>query len=78
MKKITTLALSLAITVCGTTGFAQGHGHGRSTRTGIERAEATANSHGDRGIENAESKQAAHRGKHTNHGKHKSKGHKKH
>jgi len=78
MKTITTLALSLAISVWGTTGFAQGHGRGRPARTGIEHAEVTANSHGDRGIEKAESKQGAHKGQRTNHGKHKGKGHKKH
>jgi hypothetical protein len=79
MKKITTVALSLALTVWGTTVLAQGHGHGRPATTGIEHAEATANSHGDRGIENAESKQAAHKfTHHDNHGKHRGNNHKKH
>jgi len=74
MRKITTLVLSLALTAWGTNAFAQGHGRGRPTTTGIEHAEATSNPHGNRGIENAESKQAGHK----NHGKHKGKGHKKH
>jgi len=78
MKKVTTLALSLAVAAWGTTAFAQGHGHGRPATTGIEHAETKANAHGDRGIENAEAKQAAHKGQHTNHGKHKGKNHKKH
>jgi len=80
MKKMATLVLSLAVTAWGTAAFAQGHGHGRPATTGIEHAEATANPHGDRGIENAESKQAAHKHHehHTNFGKHKGEGHKKH
>jgi hypothetical protein len=78
MNKVTTLVLSMALATLGPIAFAQGHGHGKPATTGIEHAEATANSHGDRGIENAESKQAAHKGQHTNHGKHKGKGHKKH
>jgi len=75
MKKVTTLALSLAVAAWGTTAFAQGHGHGRPATTGIEHAETKANAHGDRGIENAEAKQAAHKGQH---GKQKGKNHKKH
>ena len=78
MKKMATLVLSLAVTGWGTSAFAQGHG--RPATTGLEHAEATANPHGDRGIENAESKQAAHKHHehHTNFGKHKGEGHKKH
>jgi hypothetical protein len=80
MKKVAALVLSVAVTAWGTAAFAQGHGHGRPATTGIEHAEATANPHGDRGIENAESKQAEHKNlnHHTNHGKHKGKGHNKH
>lgn len=78
MKKIATLVVSLMIAAPSTNAFAQGHGHGRPATTGIERAEGTANPHGDRGIENAESKQAVHKTAHANHGKHKGKGHKKH
>jgi len=36
-------------------------GVGRPATTGLEHAEATANPHGQRGIENAEAKQAAHK-----------------
>lgn len=77
MKNIATFVLSLAVAASGTTVFAQGHGHGRPATTGIEHAETRANSHGDRGIENAEAKQAIHKTAHVNHGKHKGKGHKK-
>ena len=79
MKRLATLlALSVVVAGCCTTAFAQRHGGGRPATTGIEHAEGTANTHGDRGIENAEAKQAAHKTPHANHGKHKGKGHKKH
>lgn len=78
MKTLATLALSMAVAGWGTTALAQRHGGGRPATTGIEHAEGTANAHGDRGIENAEAKQAVHKGEHVNRGKHKGKGHKKH
>lgn len=74
MRKFATLAVSFALASWGMTAAAQGHGHGQPASTGIEHAEATANAHGDRGIENAESKQAVHKDNVTNHGKHKAKG----
>ena len=78
MKKVTTLTLVMALGAWSATAVAQGNRHGKPATTGIEHAEATANPHGDRGIEKAEAKQAAHKGQHTNHGKHKAKGHTKH
>jgi len=61
MKKSLMLALSfsLALWFSGMTqAAAQGHGGGRPASTGLEHAEATANSKGvEQGIENAESKQ---------------------
>jgi hypothetical protein len=78
MKKVATLVLSLALAAWGTAAFAQGHGHGKPATTGIEHAQATANPRGERGIENAEAKQAVHKTAHVNHGKHKGKGHNKH
>jgi hypothetical protein len=44
---------------------------GRPATTGLEHAETKANSHGDRGIENAEAKQAEHKHKHKKHNSHK-------
>lgn len=78
MKKVATFVLSLAVGGWGTSAFAQKHGGGRPATTGIEHAEGTANAHGNRGIENAEVKQAVHKDQHVNQGKHKGKGHKKH
>jgi hypothetical protein len=57
------------------------HGGGRPASTGLEHAEGTANPHGQRGIENAEAKQAEHKDKDKDKDKGKAKGkgkHKKH
>jgi len=65
MKKSATLVLSLAMTLWGySAAVAQRHGGGKPTQTGrpaqtgLEHAETTANANGQRGIENAEAKQA--------------------
>jgi hypothetical protein len=69
MKKVGSVLLAVSMTF-SLSAFAQGRGsHGKPAMTGIERAESVANSHGDKGLENAESKQAKHK-------KHKSKKHK--
>ena len=76
---VTTVVVAIAMSGMAT---AQGkHGGGRPATTGLEHAEATANSHGQRGIENAESKQAEHKDKDRDNDKDKDKGkgtHKKH
>ena len=71
MKKSAMFVLSLALTLWGySAAVAQGHGGGKPAQTvrptetgkpaqtGLEHAEATANANGQRGIENAEAKQA--------------------
>jgi hypothetical protein len=59
MKKSATFILSLAMTLYGSSAaVAQGHGRGRPAQTGLEHAETKANANGQRGIENAEAKQA--------------------
>lgn len=65
-------ALTLAVAMCSTAAAQRGHhqgssGGGRPATTGLEHAETKANSHGERGIENAETKQAAHKHKHKKH-----------
>ena len=79
MKRLA-LALSFvtAMWILGlNTAAAQGHrgGHGKPSQTGVEHAEAVANSKGvQHGIENAEAKQSLHKGsKKTNKGKTKGK-----
>ncbi len=73
---VTTVVVAIAMSGMAT---AQGkHGGGRPATTGLEHAEATANSHGQRGIENAEAKQTTHKDK-DDKDKDKAKGkHKKH
>jgi len=46
-----------------TSGMNNGGMSGRPATTGLDRAETKANTHGQRGIENAEDKQAAHKHK---------------
>jgi hypothetical protein len=58
VKKSATFILSLAMTLYGFSVAAQGHGRGRPAQTGLEHAETKANANGQRGIENAEAKQA--------------------
>jgi len=65
-------ALTLAVAMSSTAAAQRGHHQGssggaRPATTGLEHAETKANSHGDRGIENAEAKQAAHKHKHKKH-----------
>jgi len=63
-----TLAVAMSSTAVAQRGHHQGSlGGGRPATTGLEHAETKANSHGDRGIENAEAKQAAHKHKHKKH-----------
>ena len=66
MKKSATVVLAMAMTLWGySAAVAQAHGGGkpaetgRPAQTGLEHAEATANTNGQRGIENAEAKQAS-------------------
>jgi hypothetical protein len=82
MKRLLT-TLATVVIALGMSGVAsaQKRGQGKPTTIGLEHAEATANPHGERGIENAEAKQAEHKdpdkGKDMDKGKAKGK-HKKH
>ena len=79
MKRFITL-LATAVVAIGMSGIALAQGKkgaGRPATTGLEHAEATANPHGERGIENAEAKQAMHKDQNQHMGKAKGK-HKKH
>ena len=68
MTILATLVLGMTLS---TPAVAQhGRGHGRPATTGLEHAETRANSHGQRGIENAENKQAEHKKDHKKHKKH--------
>ncbi len=83
MKKFATAFLSAAVfLLISGHALAQGRAKGKPTTTGIEHAEATANSQGvSHGIEKAETEQAAHKdADKQNQGKHKGKhkGKKKH
>jgi hypothetical protein len=51
---------AVALGMVGTASAQRGR-HGRPATTGLEHAEATASPRGQRGIENAEAKQAAHK-----------------
>ena len=75
MKRQITLLLAtaaLAIAMSGTA-IAQGK-HSSGNPTGLDHAEVTANPHGQRGIENAEAKQAAHKDQDKDQDKHNHKG----
>jgi hypothetical protein len=63
MRRLITLLAAVVVAIgMSATASAQGKkGGGKPASTGLEHAEATANSHGDRGIENAEVKQAEHK-----------------
>ena len=83
MRRLITLftTVVVAIAMSGIASAKGNHGGGRPATTGLEHAEGTANSHGQRGIENAESKQAEHKDKDRDNDKDKDKGkgaHKKH
>ena len=81
MKRCVTLlaAVVVAIGMLGIASAQSKHGRGKPATTGLEHAESTANPHGQRGIENAEAKQAEHKDQDKDKGKGKAKGnHKKH
>ncbi len=81
MKRLITLLATVvvAIAMSGTASAQRKHGGGKPATTGLEHAEATANPHGQRGIENAETKQAQHKDQDKDKDKNKHKGkHKKH
>ena len=62
MRKRITLVLAFAVAFWGMNAFAAaGRGQGKPATTGLEHAEATANAHGEKGIENAETKQSEHK-----------------
>lgn len=71
MKRLfaTLAALVMAVGLSGTASAQHGKGGGKPPTTGLEHAETKANPHGQRGIENAETKQAQHK-KHKKHRKH--------
>jgi len=62
MKRLMTVLIAMAVAIAmSPMASAQGRkGSGRPATTGLEHAEATASMHGQRGIENAEAKQAEH------------------
>lgn len=76
MKRLFTIfaVLVMAVAMSGIASAQRGHGGGRPANTGrpattgLDHAETKANSHGQRGIENAETKQAVH--KKSRHKKH--------
>jgi hypothetical protein len=73
MKRLLTIfaGMVIAIAMSGVASAQRGHGGGRPATTGLEHAETKTNSHGQRGIENAEEKQAEHKkSKHAKHKKH--------
>jgi hypothetical protein len=87
MKRLMTVLVAMVVAIAmSPMASAQGRkGGGRPATTGLEHAEATASMHGQRGIENAEAKQAVHKdsdrdkGSDKDKGKAKAKGkHKKH
>ena len=81
MRRLFTLLTSVVVAIAmSTMAPAQSkHRGGRPATTGLEHAEATANPHGQRGIENAETKQAEHKDNDKDKEKGKAKGkHKKH
>ncbi len=80
MKRLITLLATVVVAIA-MSGMASAQGKkgggGRPATTGLEHAEGTANPNGQRGIENAEAKQAQH--KDPDKGKAKAKGkHKQH
>ncbi len=81
MKRLITLLATVVVAV-GMSGMASAQGKngggGRPATTGLEHAEATANANGQRGIENAEAKQAQHKDPDKGKAKGKQKKHKKH
>jgi hypothetical protein len=70
VKRLFTLCIVLVFAVClSGTAFAQ-HGRGgkgKPATTGVDNAETKANAHGQKGLENAENKQAQHKKKHKKH-----------
>ena len=63
---ISVITLMAAIALSGVASAQHGRGGsggGRPATTGLDHAETKANAHGERGIENAEAKQAAHKKK---------------
>lgn len=81
MKRLTTLLATLVVAIA-MSGMASAQGKkgggGKPATTGLEHAEATANPNGQRGIENAEAKQAKHKDPDKGKAKGKHKQHKKH
>ena len=72
MKRLFTFLIALMVVVSlSSIASAQhgrgGSGAGRPATTGLDHAETKANVHGQRGIENAETKQAEHKKKHKKH-----------
>jgi hypothetical protein len=63
MKRLMILLVAMVVAIAmSPMASAQGRkGSGRPATTGLEHAEATASMHGQRGIENAEAKQAVHK-----------------
>jgi hypothetical protein len=65
MKRLMKLLMAFVVVaaISGMASAQRGHGKGQPATTGVERAESVANPHGQRGIENAEAKQAEHKDK---------------
>lgn len=61
------ITFTVAIGLSGIASAQHGRGGGKPATTGVDHAETKANAHGDRGIENAETKQAQHKKKSKKH-----------
>ena len=72
MKSLLAIPLTIALVALPATAQRGGHGGGKPASTGLQHAQMTANEHGQRGIENAENKQAR---PHGSEGKKLAKGH---
>jgi hypothetical protein len=65
------MAFVVVVAMSGIASAQRGQGKGKPAATGVERAESVASPHGQRGLENAETKQAEHKDKHNSkHKKH--------
>jgi hypothetical protein len=81
MKRLITLLATVVVAIA-MSGMASAQGKkgggGKPATTGLEHAEGTANANGQRGIDNAEAKQAEHKDPDKGKAKGKQKKHKKH
>ena len=75
MKRLITMLAGVVVAIAlSPTASAQKHSGGKPATTGLEHAETRANPNGQRGIENAEAKQALHKDQDKDKDKEKHKG----